>query len=60
MTRDLPGLLDEHVTDWHIVDFSTVKLDQALLAEYPGAGDYAAVKTTNGSPLGLARPSIIT
>jgi putative transposase len=44
MKCDLPGLLGEYVTDWHIVDSSTVKLDEALLGEYPGAGDYAALK----------------
>ncbi len=44
LPRDLPGLLGAHVTDWHIVDSSTVKLNKALFAEYPGAGDYAALK----------------
>jgi len=41
---DLPGLLGKYVTDWHIVDSSTVKLNKALMAEYPGTGDYAALK----------------
>ncbi len=53
MKRDLPGLLGEHVTDWHIVDSSTVKLDQALLTEYPGAGDYAALKIHKRFSVGL-------
>jgi putative transposase len=53
MKRDLPGLLGEHVTDWHIVDSSTVKLDQALLDEYPGAGDYAALKIHKRFSVGL-------
>jgi hypothetical protein len=53
MKRDLPGLLGEHVTDWHIVDSSTVKLDQALLKEYPGAGDYAALKIHKRFSVGL-------
>jgi hypothetical protein len=53
MKRDLPGLLGEHVTDWHIVDSSTVKLDQALFAEYPGAGDYAALKIHKRFSVGL-------
>jgi putative transposase len=53
MKRDLPGLLGEHVTDWHIVDSSTVKLDQALLGEYPGAGDYAALKIHKRFSVGL-------
>ena len=44
MKCDLPGVLGDYVTDWHIVDSSTVKLDEALLSEYPGAGDYAALK----------------
>lgn len=44
MPRDLPGILGEHVTDWHIVDSSTVKLHNALIGEYPGTGDYAALK----------------
>jgi hypothetical protein len=40
---DLPGWLG-CVRDWIIVDSSTVKLDDRLKDEYPGAGDYAAVK----------------
>ena len=31
--RDLPGWLGEHVRDWHIVDSSTVKLDDRLISE---------------------------
>lgn len=50
---DLPGLLGAHVTDWHIVDSSTVKLDKALFAEYPGAGDYAALKIHKRFSVGL-------
>lgn len=42
--RDLPGWLGEHVVDWHIVDSSTVKLDDELLETFPGAGKYAALK----------------
>ena len=41
---DLPGWLGRHVRDWRIVDSSTVKLDDRLQAEYPGTGDYAALK----------------
>ncbi|MBI2382300.1 MAG: hypothetical protein HYV16_16215 [Gammaproteobacteria bacterium] len=41
---DLPGWLGRHVRDWHIVDSSTVKLDDRLKDEYPGTGDYAALK----------------
>jgi Transposase DDE domain len=41
---DLPGVLGRHVKDWRIVDSTTVRLDDELLEEYPGAGDYAALK----------------
>lgn len=50
---DLPGLLGEHVKDWHIVDSTTVKLDDALKAEYPGAGDYAAIKVHQRLSVGV-------
>jgi putative transposase len=53
MRCDLPGLLGEHVTDWHIVDSSTVKLDQGLLGEYPGAGNYAALKLHKRFSVGI-------
>jgi len=53
MKRDLPGLLSAHVTDWHIVDSSTVKLNPALAGEYPGAGDYAALKIHKRFSVGL-------
>lgn len=53
MKCDLPGLLGEHVTDWHIVDSSTVKLDQGLLGEYPGAGNYAALKLHKRFSVGI-------
>ena len=53
MPLDLPGLLGEHVKDWHIVDSSTVKLDNALMAEYPGTGDYAALKVHKRFSVGL-------
>lgn len=42
--RDLPGWLGQHVVDWHIVDSSTVKLDNELFEEFPGTGAYAALK----------------
>ena len=51
--RDLPGWLGEHVRDWHIVDSSTVKLDDRLQSEYPGAGDYAALKIHKRFSVGL-------
>ena len=50
---DLPGLLGAHVRDWHVVDSTTVKLDGRLKAEYPGAGDYAALKVHKRFSLGL-------
>lgn len=53
MPRDLPGLLGAHVTDWHIIDSSTVKLNKALITEYPGAGDYAALKVHKRFSVGL-------
>jgi len=53
MRLDLPGILGEHVKDWHIVDSSTVKLDPALKEEYPGTGDYAALKVHKRFSVGL-------
>lgn len=50
---DLPGTLGAHVRDWHVVDSTTVKLDGRLKAEYPGAGDYAALKVHKRFSLGL-------
>lgn len=41
---DVPPLLRRHARDWHIVDSSTVRLPDELIAEYPGAGPYAALK----------------
>lgn len=41
---DLPGLLGRDVSDWHIVDSTTVRLDDSLKHVFPGAGDYAAAK----------------
>lgn len=41
---DLPGALGADVKDWHIVDSMTVQLERDLIHEYPGAGDYAALK----------------
>lgn len=40
---DLPGILGG-VKDWRIVDSSTVKVRDALKADLPGTGDYAALK----------------
>ena len=41
---DVPGILGSFVKDWHIFDSTTVRLDDSLFAEYPGTGDYAALK----------------
>lgn len=40
---DLPGPL-AGVKDWLIVDSTTVKVRNALKEEFPGTGDYAAIK----------------
>jgi hypothetical protein len=50
---DRPGVLGAHVADWHIVDSTTVKLDKALIGEYPGTGDYAALKVHKRFSVGL-------
>lgn len=39
----LPGILSG-VTDWRVFDSTTVRLDDALVDAFPGAGDYAALK----------------
>ncbi len=39
----LPGILGT-VSDWRIVDSTTIKLDDDLIEEWRGAGDYAAIK----------------
>lgn len=39
----LPGILSG-VRDWRVVDSTTLRLDDALVADFPGAGDYAAMK----------------
>jgi hypothetical protein len=50
---DLPALLARHAKDWHIVDSSTIKLDDALKEQYPGAGDYAALKVHKRFSVGI-------
>jgi hypothetical protein len=40
------------VRDWHVVDSETVKLHPSLLAQYPGTGDYAALKVHKTYSLG--------
>lgn len=39
----LPGILGG-VTDWRVFDSTTIRLDDALLDTFPGAGEYAALK----------------
>ena len=41
---DVPPLMHRFARDWHIVDATTVRLPDELIAEYPGAGKYAALK----------------
>src|SRR5690606_33296153 len=50
---DLPPLLARYARDWHIVDSSTVRLDDALIDEYPGAGQYAALKVHKRFSVGV-------
>jgi len=50
---DLPGVLGKHVVDWHIVDSSSVRLDGRLKEEYPGTGDYSALKVHKRFSVGL-------
>ena len=44
---DLAGILGG-VKDWYIVDSTTVTIRDALRDEFPGTGDYAALKVRNG------------
>jgi putative transposase len=53
LPRDLPAMLGAHVTDWHIVDSTTVKLHGKLIATYPGAGNYAALKVHKRFSVGV-------
>ena len=39
----LPGILSG-VTDWRVFDPTTIRLDDALVDTFPGAGEYAALK----------------
>jgi len=50
---DLPPLLARHAMDWHIVDSSTIKLDDMLKEHYPGAGEYAALKVHKRFSVGI-------
>lgn len=50
---DVPSLLGSQARDWHIVDSETVKLPDALKGEYPGTGDYAALKVHKRFSVGV-------
>ena len=52
---DLPGPLSG-VTDWYIVDSTTVRVRDALLDEFPGTGDYAAMKVHKVLSVGCGAP----
>jgi len=54
---DLPPLLAEHARDWHIVDSETIKLPAALKDEYPGTGEYAALKVHKRFSIGTGTVS---
>lgn len=51
--KDLPGILGAHVTDWHIVDSSTVQLEKDLVGEYPSTGTGAALKVHKRFSVGI-------
>ena len=51
--RDLPGILGKHVSDWIIVDSTTVRLDDSLKEVYPGTGKYAALKVHKQFSVGV-------
>jgi len=53
---DLPGILGG-VTDWLIVDSTTVRLSDDLIEEYPGAGTYAALKVHKILSVGTGSPT---
>lgn len=52
---DLTGILGG-VKDWYIVDSTTVRVRDALQDEFPGAGDYAALKVHNVLSVGCGAP----
>jgi hypothetical protein len=52
---DLPGPLSG-VQDWYIVDSTTVTVRDALLEEFPGTGDYAALKVHKVLSVGCGAP----
>jgi putative transposase len=52
---DLPGILGG-VKDWDIVDSTTVHVRDALRDEFPGTGEYAAVKVHKVLSVGCGAP----
>src|SRR5919106_4230243 len=52
---DLPGPLSG-VQDWYIVDSTTVTVRDALREEFPGTGDYAAIKVHQVLSVGCGAP----
>jgi putative transposase len=52
---DLPGPLSG-VKDWYIVDSTTVKVRDARFEEFPGTGDYAALKVHKILSVGCGSP----
>ncbi len=52
---DLSGPLGG-VTDWYIVDATTVTVRAALRKEFPGTGDYAAIKVHKVLSVGCGAP----
>jgi putative transposase len=52
---DLPGPLSG-VQDWYIVDSTTVTVRDALIEEFPGTGDYAALKVHKVLSVGCGAP----
>jgi len=52
---DLPGILGG-LTDWLIVDSTTVKVRNAVKDELPGTGDYAAIKVHKTLSVGCGAP----
>jgi putative transposase len=52
---DLPGPLSG-VTDWYIVDSTTVTVRDALIEDFPGTGNYAAIKVHKVLSVGCGAP----
>ncbi len=55
MELDLPGILGG-VSDWVIVDSTTVRICDDLIEQYPGTGDYAALKVHKLLSVGCGVP----